>query len=78
MKAPVGLLGVTQFEVLTNQTPATMKTTMITSLMVTITLLTLANSLIPTTSRMVIKTMMNIAGRLTSASVGDQLLIAGS
>ena len=60
MNAPVGLLGVTQFEALTNQTPARMKTTMITSLMATITLFALADSLIPTTSRMVIKMMINI------------------
>ena len=73
MNAPVGLLGVTQFEALTNQTPARMKTTMIISLMATITLFTLADSLIPTTSRMVIKMMMNIAGRLTSAPVGNQV-----
>ena len=51
---------------------------MITSLMVTIALFTLADFLTSTTSRMVIKTMMNIAGRLTSASVGDQVPTAGS
>jgi hypothetical protein len=67
----VGLLGVTQFEVLTNQTPARMKRTTIASLMTTMILLTLADSLIPTTSKTVSTRIMKIAGRLTSAPVGD-------
>src|SRR5208337_1015619 len=62
MKAAVGLLGVTQFEALTNQAPARMKITITRSFTATIALFTLADSLIPITRRIETKTIIKTAG----------------
>jgi hypothetical protein len=55
-----------------------MKTTMITSLMATITLLTRADSRMPTTSNVEMATITSIAGTLTIAPVARQTCSAAS
>ena len=72
MKAPSGLLAVTQCAVLTNGTATAMKTRMITSLIATITLLTRADSRMPTTSNVEMATITSIAGMLMIAPVARQ------
>ncbi len=72
MKAPSGLLAVTQCTVLKNGAATAMKTTMITSLMATITLLTRADSRMPTTSKVEMATITSIAGTLMIAPVARQ------
>ena len=72
MKAPVGLAGVTQFEVATKPMPATMKMITIATLMTTITALTRADSSMPITSSTVTRKMISIAGTLITAPVASQ------
>src|SRR5580704_2561928 len=78
MKAPVGFAAVTQFAVLNEEIPARMNATMTASLTATMTLLTFADSLIPTTRRAVDAMMMITAGALIRASVRAQWPLAGS
>ncbi len=78
MKAPSGLVAVIQFLVSMYQMPATMKASTIATLMMTMTLFTLADSRVPTTSKVEMAAMMNMAGTLSTAPVWDQRPVAAS
>ena len=58
--------------------PAMMKINTMAILMITMTLLTLADSCTPVTSKTVTAAMINIAGMLTIAPVDDQWCAIGS
>ena len=79
MKEPAGFLpATTQLLSFTYQMPASTKSSTIATFMPTMRLLTLADSLMPTTRRMETATMMSIAGRFTMAPVYDQECVCGS
>src|SRR5665213_495045 len=72
MKAPAGLLAVTQFAALKAGTVQTMNSAITTSLTATMKLLKRAASRVPATSSNVMSTMIAAAGRFRTAPVDDQ------
>ena len=78
MKAPSGLPGVTQCPVLTKGAAAMMKMTMMASLITTMTLLSRADSWIPTTRSAETPAITAMAGTLSSAPVVSQARVVAS
>src|ERR1700732_4305688 len=78
MKAPAGLDGVTQLAVENAGAAQTMKSAMTVSLTATMMLLKRDEARMPTTSSVVMMTMIAIAGRFKIAPVDDQAGCSGS
>src|ERR1700689_4815569 len=78
MNAPAGLLVVTQFAVLNEGAAQTMKSPMTASFTATMKVLTRADSWMPTTSSVVIITMITMAGTFRIAPVEDHACCAAS
>src|SRR5262249_62023487 len=76
--ARVGGMNGSQLRALTKAAPAAMNTRTTATLTITITALTLADSLMPTTSSPVIRAMISTAGRLNQAPVGAQVCVPAS
>src|SRR3984957_14909088 len=78
INAPAGLLDVTQFAVLKAGAAQTRKSPMTASFTATMTVLTRADSRMPTTSNAVIITMISMAGTFRMAPVDDHACCAAS